>query len=107
MDGLKRARWLWIGVGIALLMVLGACGQPAPTGIAATGVATATMDHGAMPMAGATAMVAHHQGAIAMAKEAQTKAEHAEIKQLATTTVKAQEGEVTQMTAWSKQWFGG
>jgi uncharacterized protein (DUF305 family) len=30
-----------------------------------------------------TAMIGHHEGAIAMAKEAQTKAEHAEIKQLA------------------------
>ena len=41
-----------------------------------------------------TAMIAHHQGAIAMAKEAQTRAEHPEIKQLASAIIQAQETEV-------------
>jgi len=54
-----------------------------------------------------TAMVAHHQGAIAMAKEAQTKAEHQEIKQLADAIIKAQEAEITQLQQWNSQWFGG
>ncbi len=54
-----------------------------------------------------TAMVAHHEGAIAMAREAQTKAEHPEIKQLAEAIIKAQEAEVGQLKAWQQQWFGG
>jgi uncharacterized protein (DUF305 family) len=53
-----------------------------------------------------TAMIAHHNGAIAMAKDAQTKAEHAEIKQLAAAIIKAQESEVAQLQQWNRQWFG-
>ncbi len=53
-----------------------------------------------------TAMIAHHQGAIAMAKEAQTKAQHPEVRQLADAIIKAQQAEVAQLTDWSKQWFG-
>jgi uncharacterized protein (DUF305 family) len=53
-----------------------------------------------------TAMIGHHNGAIAMAKEAQTKAEHSEIKELAGEIIKAQEAEVAQMQQWSSEWFG-
>ena len=52
-----------------------------------------------------TAMIGHHEGAIAMAKEAQTKAEHAEIKQLAGEIIQAQEAEVQQLQAWQQAWF--
>jgi uncharacterized protein (DUF305 family) len=52
-----------------------------------------------------TAMIAHHDGAIAMAKEAQTKAEHPEIKQLAGDIIQAQETEVAQMNQWQSDWF--
>lgn len=51
-------------------------------------------------------MVAHHQAAIDMAKVAQRKGEHAEIKQLANDIVSAQDGEITKMRAWRKQWYG-
>jgi uncharacterized protein (DUF305 family) len=53
-----------------------------------------------------TAMISHHQGAIDMAKAAQTKAEHAEIKQLAEAIITAQEAEIKQMQAWNQEWFG-
>lgn len=53
-----------------------------------------------------TAMISHHSGAIAMAKEAQTRAEHAEIKQLAGEIIQTQEAEVQQLEAWQKAWFG-
>lgn len=53
-----------------------------------------------------TAMISHHSGAIEMAKEAQTRAEHAEIKQLAGEIIRAQEAEVQQLEAWQKAWFG-
>ncbi len=51
-------------------------------------------------------MIEHHKGAIAMAKEARTKAEHAELKQLAEAIIKAQEGEVAQLEQWNREWFG-
>lgn len=52
-----------------------------------------------------TAMIGHHDGAIDMAQEAQTKAEHEEIKQLAQEIVKAQQAEVQQLQAWERAWF--
>ena len=54
-----------------------------------------------------TAMIGHHNGAIAMAREALTKAEHPEVKQLAEAIIKAQEAEVAQMQQWERTWFGG
>ncbi len=54
-----------------------------------------------------TAMVSHHEGAIVMAKDARTKAEHAEIKQLAEAIIKAQAAEVRQLQQWNREWFGG
>jgi uncharacterized protein (DUF305 family) len=53
-----------------------------------------------------TAMIAHHQGAIAMAKDAQQQAEHVEIKTLAQNIITAQEAEITQMQQWQQAWFG-
>lgn len=52
------------------------------------------------------AMLPHHQAAIDMAKIAQRKAEHSELKVLADAIVSAQDGEIAQMQAWRKAWFG-
>lgn len=52
------------------------------------------------------AMISHHEGALTMAKEAQTKATRAEIKTLAGTIITAQEAEIAQMKTWLKDWFG-
>ncbi len=52
-----------------------------------------------------TAMIGHHNGAIVMAKEALTKAEHGEIKQLAQNIITAQEAEVKQLQEWQQAWF--
>jgi uncharacterized protein (DUF305 family) len=53
-----------------------------------------------------SAMIGHHNGAIEMAREAQTAAERAEIKQLAGEIIRAQEAEVQQLREWQTAWFG-
>lgn len=76
------------------------------------------MDHSAMtssPNAAGTpydlqyidTMTAHHQGAIEMAKMAETKAQHPELKALAKAIVAAQERENGEMKAWREKWFAG
>jgi uncharacterized protein (DUF305 family) len=74
------------------------------------------MDMGAMELTGDTnrpfeqrfieAMIEHHQGAIDMAREAQTRAEHAEVRQLAEEIIQAQQTEIQMMEQWQRQWFG-
>lgn len=49
-------------------------------------------------------MIPHHQGAVTMAREALTKAEHPEIKRLAQQIIDAQEREITQMNKWKQAW---
>lgn len=49
-------------------------------------------------------MTPHHAGAVTMAREALTKAEHPEIKQLSEGIIKAQESEIKKMQAWKSEW---
>lgn len=49
-------------------------------------------------------MIAHHQGAVDMAKAAQTNAKHYELKTMADNIVTAQEKEIADMLAWQKAW---
>jgi uncharacterized protein (DUF305 family) len=49
-------------------------------------------------------MAKHHQGAIKMAKDAQKKGKHDEVKSLAQQVVDAQTKEVEQMKQWMKEW---
>lgn len=49
-------------------------------------------------------MISHHEGAVSMAREALTKAEHAEIKTLANQIIKAQEAEIKMMQDWKTAW---
>ena len=49
-------------------------------------------------------MISHHEGAVSMSKEAQQKAEHSEIKQLADRIIKAQGPEIEQMKKWKAAW---
>jgi uncharacterized protein (DUF305 family) len=49
-------------------------------------------------------MTPHHDGAVTMAKEALTKAEHQEIKTLSNNIIKAQEAEIKQMADWKAKW---
>lgn len=49
-------------------------------------------------------MIAHHQGAIEMAKLSAANAKHDEIKQLSNDIISAQEKEISQMKQWQKDW---
>lgn len=51
-----------------------------------------------------TMMIAHHEGAVTMSKEAQEKGEHPEIKKLAGQIIKAQQPEIEQMKKWQAAW---
>ena len=52
-------------------------------------------------------MIAHHQGAVEMAKPAAVKAQNAELKILAAKITADQEKEIAQMKTWREQWFAG
>ncbi|MGL5834447.1 MAG: DUF305 domain-containing protein [Waterburya sp.] len=50
-------------------------------------------------------MAVHHQGAVVMAEDALTKAQHPELKKLAQSIIDAQNNEISQMKAWRKAWY--
>lgn len=49
-------------------------------------------------------MIAHHQGAVDMAKLAQTRAKHSELKTMANDIISAQTTEINNMLGWQKAW---
>lgn len=49
-------------------------------------------------------MIAHHQGAIDMAKLAETRAKHDEVKQLSKDVISAQAKEIEEMKKWQQAW---
>jgi len=53
------------------------------------------------------AMVAHHQGAIAMSQSADSNAMHPELKDFARKVVEDQSREIALMKQWRNQWFPG
>ncbi len=50
------------------------------------------------------AMIPHHQGAIDMAKMAQTTAKHGEIREMAVDILAAQQREIDRMNQWLRDW---
>jgi uncharacterized protein (DUF305 family) len=50
-------------------------------------------------------MAVHHQGAVDMAEEALTKAQHPELKKLAQDIIAAQNSEISQMKEWRTAWY--
>lgn len=69
----------------------GSIGRPSASGIDAMFIAE---------------MIPHHEDAIAMADLALTRAEHPELKQLATDIKRTQTAENAQMRQWYREWFG-
>lgn len=51
-----------------------------------------------------SSMIAHHEGAVAMAKLSAQNAKHDEIKTLSTGILAAQEKEINQMKQWQMDW---
>ena len=49
-------------------------------------------------------MIVHHQGAIDMAKLAESRAKHDEIKQLSKDIITAQTKEISEMKQWQQAW---
>lgn len=50
-------------------------------------------------------MILHHEGAVAMARQALEEAEHEEIRQMAQAVIDAQEAEIGQMVEWRSAWY--
>ncbi|SRR6266542_5494911 len=51
-------------------------------------------------------MVPHHEGALAMARLAQDRAERPEIRQMADDILRSQDAEISRMRQWRREWFG-
>ena len=51
-------------------------------------------------------MPQHHHGAVEMAEQAEKKATHSELKELAAKVAKDQQAEIKQMKGWAQAWFG-
>jgi uncharacterized protein (DUF305 family) len=49
-------------------------------------------------------MIAHHEGAIDMAKLSDDKAKHDEIKKISRDIIEAQDSEIAEMRQWQKDW---
>ncbi|WP_167544348.1 DUF305 domain-containing protein [Duganella sacchari] len=49
----------------------------------------------------------HHQSAVEMAKLAEDRSEHAELKAMAKKMISDQQGEISQMKSWREQWYPG
>jgi uncharacterized protein (DUF305 family) len=51
-------------------------------------------------------MVPHHEGAVEMARIAQQRAEHPELRQLADDVLRSQDAEISRMRLWRQAWYG-
>ncbi|WP_408648910.1 DUF305 domain-containing protein [Tumidithrix elongata] len=51
------------------------------------------------------AMIPHHEGALLMAKEAQTKTKRPEMQNLAKNILSSQQAEIDEMKQWRKTWY--
>jgi uncharacterized protein (DUF305 family) len=109
---------------IALLGLTAVVGLPACNNARDTAVEPATqttavghgamMDHSSMELGPADesfdlrfidAMILHHQGAVAMAEDAQQNSTRPEIQTLASEIIAAQQTEIAEMQVWRQAWY--
>lgn len=76
----------------------------ATSGSAATAGSSSAGDHNDADVLFAQQMIVHHQGAIAMAEVAATRAGNQQVKDLAATIKAAQAPEIEKMTGWLQDW---
>ncbi|MEU5240840.1 DUF305 domain-containing protein [Streptomyces lydicus] len=83
----------------------GHTGHNSPSGPAASPRASAPSGaHNAADVAFAKGMIPHHRQAVEMAGLAATRAASSQVKELATTIMKAQDPEITTMSGWLAAW---
>ncbi len=63
-----------------------------------------TMSGNALDMMFIDMMIPHHEGALAMGRDAVAKAEHTELKDLGRSMIESQQKEIDQMQKWKKAW---
>jgi uncharacterized protein (DUF305 family) len=51
-------------------------------------------------------MIPHHEGAVAMARDAREKAQHPELRAFADSIIAAQEREIRMLEEWRRAWYG-
>lgn len=102
---MKAKRLFSLGLlGLVTLLILSACAPTAtePSNVPVTGPeGEPVFEADFIRM-----MVPHHEGAVEMAKIAQERAEHPEIKQMAEDILTTQSSEIEQMRGWLKEWYG-
>jgi uncharacterized protein (DUF305 family) len=103
---------LLVLIGLGGMVVAGAFQQRADVGSLAPSINEPGGTSGQTAVSGGRVdamfiqeMIPHHDGAIAMADLALTKAEHPEIKQLAENIKRTQTAENVQMRLWYREWF--
>lgn len=94
---MRLPKWILLAVYFALpALFVVACAQPSTSANGADDFDRQFIDM----------MVPHHEGAVEMAKIAQQRAEHPEIKQMADAILQAQESEIAAMKSWRQAWYG-
>jgi len=104
----------WLGAALIALLTLQATGQAGPAAPGAPAASQADgLDWGEGTMAPRSTdrrfivmMIPHHEGAIAMADLALTRARHGEIRALAGRIRSSQSRENALMRQWYRQWYG-
>lgn len=92
-------------VPAALVAVLVGCASPtAGTATAAPGSTAVAAAHNDADTTFAQMMVIHHEGAVEMAALAETKAQTAEVRDLAARIEAAQGPEIDEMRLWLEEW---
>lgn len=109
----------WTLSAIAITGMISACGT-APTNQTAAATHHAGMNHGNMmdhstmdlgpadadyDLRFIDAMIPHHEGAVIMAKTLLERSQRAELKELATEIITAQDQEIAQMRQWRQAWY--